>query len=102
MTRKVSKFKTDTFNKCVSIVCDRFNIEPETFFSKTKEQETVDARHLVYLACYYKGFAHTTTTILMVNNGYVTGRSTIYAGITSMEKKVEIDKQYKRILRKLC
>jgi chromosomal replication initiation ATPase DnaA len=91
--------KKDIFNECVEKVVQTFRIERKHLFKKSKVQEYVDARHLLYYLCSVRPMPLATINNYMNQNGYETSWSTIYRGVSSFENKMKQDADYKRLVR---
>ena len=94
-----NKMKQDIFNEYVEKIAYLFRIKKEDIFFKSKIQEYVDARHLLYYLCSVRPMRVTTIKVYMQENGYDTSHSTIIRGIDSFANKIERDNDYKKLVR---
>lgn len=93
--------KRKKFNTYVNKILREFSIPRERLFTKTKEQDIVDARQILYWTCLADGeFKIGTIVRMMRENGYDIGHSTIIHGITRMNNTE--DKYYIKLQQKLC
>jgi chromosomal replication initiation ATPase DnaA len=91
--------KSSVFNQYVDIVCDKFSISREDFFSKkNKSQKYVDARYILYYLCRSRNIKIVSIREYMSDNNYVVGSSPMLYGIRQVEKKIELDPDYKPML----
>jgi len=90
--------KEDVFNQYVERVTYLFNITKEDLFAKTKKRNLVDARQLLYYLCSKRPIQITYIQKYMKDNGYDVCHSVIIHGINVMNKKVDVDKDYKTIV----
>jgi chromosomal replication initiation ATPase DnaA len=91
--------KQDIFNEYVDKVVRNFRIKKEDLFAKSKIQEYVDARHLLYYLCFKRPMRVATIHNYMKDNGYDTNWSTIYRGINSFADKMRSDNDYKQLVK---
>lgn len=91
--------KKDIFNECVNKVVNIYRIDRKYLFKKSKIQEYVDARHLLYYLCAVRPMPLATINAYMRENGYKTNWSTIYRGVASFEEKMKRDNDYKKLVR---
>lgn len=81
--------KEKIFKKYVEEVCDLYDIEQETLFTKTKRRDCVDARHLLYYLCSERPMRLVYIQEYMAQNGYHIPHSSIHHGIAQVRKKIE-------------
>jgi hypothetical protein len=91
--------KQDIFNAYTDKIIHIFRINREELFTKSKIQEYVDARHLLYYLCSIRPMRVATIHQYMKENGYDTPRSTIYRGVDSFAKKIKTDGDYNKLVR---
>ena len=95
---KSNKMKEDVFNQYVGKVLDLFNMDRETFFSKSKQRHIVDARQLVYYLCHKRQIKSIIIQRFMENNGVSIFNNSIANGVKNVEIKLEEDRDYKTII----
>ena len=79
--------KSDVFNQYVDRISELFKIEKKDLFIKSKKQELVDARHLLYYLCSNRPMKLIYIEKYMEENGYNIKHNSIIHGINSIEKK---------------
>tara|TARA_R100001463_G_C3420847_1_gene210244 strand:- start:298 stop:591 length:294 start_codon:yes stop_codon:yes gene_type:complete len=90
--------KLNIFNDYVRGVAILYNIEEEQIFEKTKERGIVDARHLLYYLCYYRPMKLKYIQDYMEQRGYSIGHSSIIHGIQSVQKAIDEDGDYQKVI----
>lgn len=93
--------KINLFNRYAEEICDLFGITEEQLFEKSKVQNLVDARHLLYYLCNEEQMRIRYIQEYMERRGYNIGHSNIIYGIHSTKKKVEEDSDYAIVISKL-
>jgi len=93
--------KRQIFNQYVSLVTDLFRMETEDLFKKSKKRERVDARHMLYYLCATRPMRIRYIEEFMKENGYIITHSTIIHGIKCMEEKIDTDKDYNIIVKRI-
>lgn len=91
--------KSDIFNQYVDRITELFQITKEDMFSKKKNRELVDARHLLYYLCYKRPIAIRYIEKYMTENGYPITHPTILYGIRSVAQRVKEDHDYMQIVK---
>jgi len=94
--------KVQIFNKYVQEVNNLFGIESEKLFEKSKKRNVVDARHLLYYLCYNRPMRLRYIQDYMAENGYSVGHSSILHGIDQVNKKIEQDRDYKKVIERIA
>ena len=93
--------KRKQFNIYVREILKEFGISRELLFTNTKEREVVNARYVLYWACFVHGkFRKDEIVRIMKENGYDIGHSTIIHGINKI--KTTEDKYNIKLQEKLC
>ena len=95
---KSNQMKEDVFNQYVDRVIDLFNMDRETFFSKSKQRHIVDARQLVYYLCLKRQIKSVIIQRFMACNGVSLFNNSIANGVKNVEIKLEEDRDYKTII----
>jgi chromosomal replication initiation ATPase DnaA len=93
--------KHDVFNQYVERVSDLFSVSRDEMFSKSKKRECVDARHLVYYLCNKRPMQITYIQKYMREAGYEIKHSSIIYGISSVEQRMEEDRDYVSIVKEV-
>jgi chromosomal replication initiation ATPase DnaA len=93
--------KKDAFNMYTDRVCRIFGIDRDQLFKKSKVQDIVDARHLLYYLCYNRPMTIKNIQNFLKENGYDVYHQTVIYGIDSVKKKVESDVDYSSRIAKL-
>jgi chromosomal replication initiation ATPase DnaA len=90
------------FNQFVERVAKTFSMrDPEAMFLRTKRQDIVDARQLLFYLCYNRGISLADLLRLMEERGLPLKHPAVMGGIRNIEKKVESDPDYKFLVEKL-
>lgn len=92
------RMKENIFNAYVDKVADLFSITRDQLFSKSKNRNLVDARHLLFFLCYKRPMTIRYIQDFMEKNGYKSGHSTIIYGIEQVATKVDSDPDYKTVI----
>lgn len=95
---KSNQMKEDVFNQYVDKVLDLFNMDRETFFSKSKQRHIVDARQLVYYLCRKRQIKSIIIQRFMENNGVSIFNNSIANAVKNVGIKLEEDRDYKTII----
>tara|TARA_Y100001938_G_C7954916_1_gene361210 strand:- start:171 stop:470 length:300 start_codon:yes stop_codon:yes gene_type:complete len=93
--------KKEIFNQYVDKVAGTFQMSALDMFTKTKERQSVDARHLLYYLCKNRPMRLTYIQKYMSDRGYVINHSSIIHGIKKVEEKISEDKDYLSIIKKI-
>tara|TARA_R110000751_G_scaffold134837_4_gene237421 strand:+ start:1582 stop:1881 length:300 start_codon:yes stop_codon:yes gene_type:complete len=93
--------KRKIFNQYVSHVTELFRMDEEDLFKKSKKRERVDARHMLYYLCATRPMRIRYIEEFMKEKGYIITHSTIIHGIKCMEEKMDTDKDYTTIIKKI-
>ena len=91
--------KSDVFNQYVDRISELFKIEKKDLFIKSKKQELVDARHLLYYLCSNRPMKLIYIEKYMEENGYNIKHNSIIHGINSIEKKMVLDRDLLSVIR---
>jgi len=90
--------KQDIFNKYSSAVAKQFHITLDEMFSKTKRQDIVEARQILYYLCKERPIRMHFIQRFLKENGYEIGHSTIKHGYEKAKKLIEEDPDYKKFI----
>jgi len=91
--------KSDVFNQYVDRVTELFRIEKADLFTKSKKQELVDARHLLYYLCANRPMKLIYIEKYMAENGYEIKHNSIIHGINSVENKLTNDEDLSSVIK---
>lgn len=86
--------KANLFNRYVDEVCSLFDISRQELFSKSKQQNFVDARHMLYYLCYSSPMRIRYIQEYMSKNGYSIGHSTIIYSVRVVKELIAEDADY--------
>ena len=93
--------KRKQFNIYVRKILKEVGISRELLFTKTKDREVVNARQVLYWACFVHGkFRAGEIVRIMKENGYDIGHSTIIHGINKINTTE--DKYNIKLQEELC
>lgn len=90
--------KSDLFNQYVTAISDMSGVHPADLFSKNKTRAISDARHILYYVCNKRNMPASYIRKYMSDNGYDIGFHPIAYGIKCVEKKIELDPDYRSII----
>jgi chromosomal replication initiation ATPase DnaA len=93
--------KAKIFNNYVEKICELFSIDEDTLFTKSKRRDIVDARHLLYYACYIRPMRLVYIQEYMAEKGYLINHSSIIHGIDMVTKKIKKDKDYVNVVKEI-
>ena len=82
-------------------VADAQGITPQELYIKCKSRWLVDGRYMLYYLCYMRPMQITYIQRNMAENGYEVSHSTIIHGIKQAKKKMEKDKDWGKVIKKL-
>lgn len=86
--------KQEIFNQYVDRVCELFSIDKKELFTKNKQRDIVDARHLLYYLCFKRPMRIGYIEKFMRNEGYQINHPSIIHGIKVVEQTAENDADY--------
>ncbi|QDP61316.1 MAG: hypothetical protein Unbinned1524contig1000_73 [Prokaryotic dsDNA virus sp.] len=93
--------KKDIFKKYVQEVARVFELPELELFTKSKERNKVDARHLLYYLCKKRPMRITYIQDFMESRGYRINHSSIIHGINQVEEKINEDKDYLSVIERI-
>lgn len=93
--------KAEIFNTYATAIAEEFNITEEDLFTKSKRRQIVDARYLLYFACFNRPMRVVYIQEYMKERGYKVAHSNVLHGIGEIEKRLEYDRDYNKLLVKL-
>jgi chromosomal replication initiation ATPase DnaA len=86
--------KQELFNQYVEWVSKIFNLPKEVIFSKSREQSTVEARHMIYYLCHERGISLKSIKNYLLEYKYSIHNPALLYGIRKMKIKVQSDDDY--------
>tara|TARA_R100001460_G_scaffold72619_4_gene113413 strand:- start:505 stop:810 length:306 start_codon:yes stop_codon:yes gene_type:complete len=92
--------KINIFNKYSQAVASQFQITLEEMFSKTKRQDIVEARQILYYLCKERSIRFSFIQRFLEEKGYKVGHSSIMHGYNQAKKMIEEDSDYKSFIDK--
>lgn len=98
---KIQQMKKEIFNQYTLEVVKLFDMDRDNLFVKNKKRLITDARNLLYYLCSIRPMRLVTIKECMKDNGYDTTSSSIRYGIQMMEDRVQNDKDYVSVVKKI-
>ena len=95
---KKQRMKANIFNEYSKAVCELFNIDKESLFTKTKRRDIVDARQMLYYLCHKRPMRVVYIQEYMTDNGYPIAHSSIIHGINVVKDRLTHDSDYVSVL----
>ena len=92
--------KKDIFNKYSEAVAKQFHLTLDEMFSKTKRQDIVEARQILYYLCKERPIRFSFIQRFLEENGYKVGHSSIMHGYNQAKKMIEEDVDYENFIDK--
>tara|TARA_R110000751_G_C13699071_1_gene473164 strand:+ start:365 stop:670 length:306 start_codon:yes stop_codon:yes gene_type:complete len=92
--------KKEIFNQYSEAVAKQFHITLDEMFSKTKRQDIVEARQILYYLCKERPIRFSYIQRFLEESGYKIGHSTIVHGYKQAKKMIEEDPDYKNFIDK--
>lgn len=86
--------KQELFNQYVDWVSQIFNLPKEVIFSKSREQNIVEARHMIYYLCYERGISLISIKNFLLEYNYTIHNPALLHGIKKIKNKVQSDDDY--------
>jgi chromosomal replication initiation ATPase DnaA len=86
--------KQELFNQYVDWVSQIFNLPKEVIFSKSREQNIVEARHMIYYLCHERGISLISIKNFLSDYGYSIHNPALLYGIKKIKNKVQSDDDY--------
>ena len=90
--------KVELFNRYADDVQERFGLSKRQMFRKTKQQEYVDARQMLYLLCDRSNIRISYIKRYMEGVGHRVAHSTIIHGIKKAKKVMKEDGDYRSVV----
>lgn len=86
--------KKDIFNQYVTQVAKMYHISEDDLFKKTREQDIVDARHMLFYLCINRPMPIYAVKNYMADRGLPLQQSAIANGVNKFEKHLAEDPDY--------
>jgi chromosomal replication initiation ATPase DnaA len=86
--------KKEIFNQYVTHICKMYHIGEDDLFKKTREQDVVDARHMLFYLCFNRPMPIYTIKNYMAERGLPLQQSAIVNGVKKLEKHLANDPDY--------
>ena len=93
--------KANIFNQYVQEVCNLFDIDEVSLFTKTKRRDIVDARQMLYYLCYKRPMRVVYIQEYMGEKGYPINHSSIIHGINVVSNRLKSDGDYVSVVNQL-
>ena len=92
--------KKEIFDKYSKAVAKQFNLTLDEMFSKTKRQDIVEARQILYYLCKERSIQFSYIQRFLEESDYKIRHSTIMHGYNQAKKLIENDPDYKDFIDK--
>lgn len=90
------------FDQFVERIAQVFGLkDPSAIFMRTKRQDVVDARQMLFFLCYDRGISLADILRLMADRGLPLKHPAVLGGIRKIKEKVESDPDYKFFIDKV-
>lgn len=90
------------FDQFVERIAQVFGLkDPSAIFMRTKRQDVVDARQMLFFLCYDRGISLADILRLMADKGLPLKHPAVLNGIRKIKEKVESDPDYKFFIDKV-
>jgi chromosomal replication initiation ATPase DnaA len=93
--------KREIYNKYKIEIVRMFRLKDGEILSKTKRRDIVDARNMLYYLCATRPMRVRDIQEYIKEDGHSIGHSSIVQGIKSMSNKVDNDKDYISIVKRI-
>lgn len=90
--------KQDIFNQYVSKIAKLYRVEESEMFVRSRKQEMVDARHMLFYLCVSRPMAPYLIKSYMAERGLPIQQSAINNGVRKIEKNIAEDADYAQII----
>jgi|TARA_R100001198_G_C5241759_1_gene219323 chromosomal replication initiation ATPase DnaA len=89
--------KKDIFDKYASAVADKFHVNLDSIFEKSKRRHLVDARQMLYLLCKERPISVAYIQHYLAEHGYEVAHTTIMYNYKKAKEQVKSDPEFKQI-----
>ena len=93
--------KREIFNQYKLEVVKLFRLKDGEIITKTKRRDIVDARNMLYYLCATRPMRVRDIQEYIKEDGHSIGHSSIVQGIKNMSDRIESDKDYVAIVKKI-
>ena len=93
--------KKELFEKYVKAISRVFDIDEELIFTKNKKRNMAESRQMLYYMCSNRPMRISFIQEQMIEHGYQVSHSTIIQSIKVMENKIQADRDYHHIIKKI-
>lgn len=94
--------KRKVYEQIFDEISSHFGLTKGDILTVTKKREVVDARQAIYYVCNKRGIKISHIQSYLKQDGYDVTHSTIIHGMGVVERTIENDEEYKRIINKIC
>ena len=90
--------KHEIFNQYVAKIAKLYRVEESELFVRSRKQEMVDARHMLFYLCVSRPIPAYSIKTYMAERGLSIQQSAITNGIRKIEKNISEDADYAQII----
>jgi chromosomal replication initiation ATPase DnaA len=90
--------KHEIFNQYVAKIAKLYRVEEKEMFVRSRKQEMVDARHMLFYLCLSRPIPAYSIKNYMAERGLSIQQSAINNGVRKIEKNISEDSDYARII----
>ena len=90
--------KHDIFNQYVAKIAKLYRVEESEMFVRSRKQEMVDARHMLFYLCASRPIPAYSIKAYMAERGLSIQQSAINNGVRKIEKNISEDADYAQII----
>ena len=90
--------KHEIFNQYVAKIAKLYRVEESEMFVRSRKQEMVDARHMLFYLCISRPIPAYSIKSYMAERGLSIQQSAINNGVRKIEKNISEDSDYARII----
>lgn len=95
------QMKKEVFNQYAEKIAHMFGISREQMFSKSRDRNVVDARHLLYYMCSTRPMQLIYIQKFLEEEGFITKHPPLIHGVKVVTSRLKEDPDYNRIIQKL-
>ena len=93
--------KKEVFNQYADKIAQMYGITKQQMFSKTRDRNAVDARHLLYYMCSTRPMQLIYIQKFLEEEGFITKHPPLIHGVKVVTARLKDDPDYNRIVQKL-
>lgn len=94
--------KRKIYEEIFNEISNHFGLTKSEILTPTKKREVVDARQVVYYVCMNRGIRISDMQSYLNKDGYSVTHSTIINGLKMVEKNINKDEDYNKIIKRIC